>query len=72
MLSAKEVACKLGVSLSLVYQLCKDRQLKHFRLGAQGKRGSIRIEEAEVTRYLAERIQVELAPSVQFKHLSLR
>ena len=51
MLSPQQASEQLGVSLSLIYQLCKRGHMKHFRFGVPGKRGHIRIEESEVERY---------------------
>jgi excisionase family DNA binding protein len=73
MLTPYQVACRLCVSLSLVYQLCKEQQLKHYRFGAEGKRGRIRIEESEVERYLSEQLQVTSSPAITtFRHLRLQ
>ena len=72
LLCPREVANRLGVSLSLVYQLCKDRKLRHYRLGGQSRRGSIKIEESEVQRYLGECMRIETVPdTAQFKHIDL-
>ncbi len=73
MLSPREAAMRLGISLSLVYQLCKDGQLEHYRLGSRGKRGRIRIALSEVERFLAESVR-RLQPTLssQFKHLDIQ
>ena len=39
MLTLKQVAAPLGISASLVYSLCEDRILPHYRMGGKGKRG---------------------------------
>jgi excisionase family DNA binding protein len=73
MLTPRQAANRLGVSPSLVYQLCDERVLKHYRIGGKGKRGRIRIEEAEVERYrescLRDASQLVAVPPL--KHLSL-
>ena len=52
MLSAKEAASKAEVSVSLVYCWVKAGALTHSRMGKPGKRGTIRIEEAALERFL--------------------
>jgi excisionase family DNA binding protein len=49
--TVKEVAERLHVSLTVVYQLCASRQLPHLRLGP--KRGAIRIREQDLQTFLA-------------------
>ena len=72
MLTASEAASRLDVSISLIYQLCKDQILRHYRIGGRGKRGSIRIEEAEVERYLSDCLKQEKIPlTAPLKHISL-
>lgn len=52
-LSVQETAERLGVSPSLVYQWCQERTLPHLRLGKAGRRGKIRIDEADVEAFIA-------------------
>jgi excisionase family DNA binding protein len=51
-LTPKQVAVRIGVSASLVYEWCGDGLLKHYRFGGKGKRGCIRIEEADLQEFL--------------------
>jgi excisionase family DNA binding protein len=51
-LSVKQAAQRAGVSLALMYQWCSAGLLPHHRLGAPGKRGTIRISEADLAKYL--------------------
>lgn len=53
MLTPKQVADRVGVSDSLVYEWCGQNLLKHYRFGGKGKRGCIRIEEADLDAFLA-------------------
>jgi excisionase family DNA binding protein len=53
LLTVKEVANRLTVSVQLVYRLVSDRELEHIRVGI-GK-GKILVEEAEVERFLRDR-----------------
>jgi excisionase family DNA binding protein len=49
-LTVREVAERLRVSLTTVYQLCTSRQLPHVRVGP--KRGAIRIREKDLRDFL--------------------
>ena len=73
MISPREAATRLGVSISLVYQLCREMALKHYRIGGRGKRGRILIEESELDRYRAacERDSQLPSPLLPLKHISL-
>ena len=52
MLTPKTVAERLGISISLVYRLCNEGSLKHFRFGGAGKRGRVMIDEQDVAAYV--------------------
>jgi excisionase family DNA binding protein len=68
-LNVKEAAARIGCSASLVYQLCMERAIPHVRVGGQGKRGKVLIEEADLESYL-ESCRVE--PKVQgLRHISM-
>ncbi len=76
MLSVKQAAEKLGVSVSLTYSLITGRRIRHFRVG--NGRGRIRIPEEAIGEYLArvtfapEQEDPPLAPvRVKLKHLRL-
>jgi excisionase family DNA binding protein len=53
MLTVRQVAERLNVADSLVYGWCHSGQLAHLRLGSKGKRGCIRILEADLEAFLA-------------------
>jgi excisionase family DNA binding protein len=53
LLTVAEAAERTGVSESLVYAWCSGGQLPHFRLGNAGRRGAIRIAEADLDALLA-------------------
>ncbi len=53
MLDVKEVAERLNVSESLVYGWIADGRLAHVRLGGRGRRGTIRVSEADLDAFLA-------------------
>lgn len=55
MFTPKQAAEKIGVSISLVYQWCKEGSLEHLRLGGHGKRGKVMIEPASLDRFLEDR-----------------
>lgn len=76
MMSAKQVATRLGVSESLVYSWCASGSLPHFRMGESGRRGRILIEEADLAAFLAkrkdERGEADAAPlAMKLKHIKL-
>jgi excisionase family DNA binding protein len=48
MLTVKQAATRVGVSPSLIYAWCQEQRLAHYRLGREGKRGQIRINEADL------------------------
>lgn len=48
----KQAADRTGMSTSLLYQICAERRLPHFRLGRDGKRGKILIEESDLDAFL--------------------
>jgi excisionase family DNA binding protein len=52
--TVKQAAERAGVSESLVYEWCSEQRLPHYRLGGQGRRGKIVIDEADLTRFLDE------------------
>jgi excisionase family DNA binding protein len=53
MLTVKAAAARIGVSPSLVYELCRLGLIRHSRHGRPGKRGTIRLSEEAVEEYLA-------------------
>lgn len=53
MLTVKEAAIRAGVSPSLVYVWCHEQRLPHYRVGAEGKRGRIRIAPADLDVFMA-------------------
>lgn len=70
-MTVKEAARRVGVSESLVYEWVNSGLLAHFRFGRKGKRGSIRIEEADLSAFLASCRQ-EAKPEVPpLRHIHL-
>lgn len=51
-LTPAEAARAAKVSVSLIYQLCAERRLPHYRVGGTGRRGKIVIDEAELIEFL--------------------
>ena len=71
MMSPKQAAEKIGVSDSLVYEWCAAGLLPHYRLGRKGRRGCIRIDEAELDAFLARCRQEVRPPVPPLKHIQL-
>lgn len=72
MLTPKQVAERVGVSDSLVYEWCAQGLLKHYRFGGKGRRGCIRIEEADLDTFLAACIhEARPPPAPPLKHIHL-
>ena len=54
-LTVKQVAERLGISEALVYVWIEGGDLPCYRLGGKGKRGTIRVAEADLTAFLEAR-----------------
>ncbi|WP_425618094.1 helix-turn-helix domain-containing protein [Anatilimnocola sp. NA78] len=52
LLSAEQVARRLGLSRTAVYALCDAGELKHYRIGV-GKKKRFRVSEEQLADYLA-------------------
>jgi excisionase family DNA binding protein len=65
MLSPREAAQKIGVSVSLIYAWVEGKLLPHYRAGLKGRGGGkILIAEADLMAFL-ESLKVEAAPAVR-------
>ena len=53
MITVKTAAERMGISDSLVYELCACGSLRHVRIGRPGSRGCIRITDADIEAFLA-------------------
>ncbi len=53
MMTVKAAAERMGISDSLVYELCACGSLPHVRIGRPGSRGCIRITDADIAAFLA-------------------
>ncbi len=79
MLTVKAAAERMGISGSLVYELCACGLLSHVRIGRPGSRGCIRITDADINAFLASqkiewRAPARVPPSNQrkaFKHVTI-
>lgn len=50
-MTVKQAAARIGISASLVYELCRLGALRHSRHGRPGRRGTIRISEDALRDY---------------------
>ncbi len=71
LLTVKDVAERLNVSASCVYQLVESGRLPHHRIGLG--RGAIRFSEDDIAGFLHEcrQITVIRSPGRKLKHLKL-
>lgn len=68
-LTVKAAAARVGVSRSLLYELCRTGRLKHYRVGVRGK-GKILIDPKDLDGLLAEcRIEDPAPDEEPLKHL---
>jgi len=51
-LNVKQAAERAGVSESLLYQLCSEGRLPHYRLGGRGRRGKILISAEDLDAFM--------------------
>jgi excisionase family DNA binding protein len=51
-LNVKQAAERMGISDSLVYELCASGSLPHVRIGRPGSRGCIRLTEGDIQEFL--------------------
>jgi len=63
MMTVKVAAERMGISDSLVYELCACGSLPHVRIGRPGSRGCIRITDADINAFLASQKVGGSAPS---------
>lgn len=70
-LTPKEAADRLGVSVQLVYQLCHERRLVHYRIGGEGRRGRVLIDEADLDAFMQScKVEADNLPTdVDLPHL---
>ncbi len=73
MLTVRETAARLSLSVTKTYELLREGGLPHYRIG-----GAIRIAESDLTAFLAtcrregdEEIRRPLRPRLSLKHIKL-
>jgi excisionase family DNA binding protein len=72
LISVKAAAKKIGVSQALVYQLCAEGTLPHYRVGGKGKRGKIVIDPNELEAYFqARRVEQTVSSHPPLGHIIL-
>ena len=57
----KDAAKLAGVSASLLYQICHDRLIPHYRVGGKGRRGKILLRLADIETFM-QTCRVEVHP----------
>jgi excisionase family DNA binding protein len=68
-MTVREAALRIGVSASLVYELCWQGVLRHTRHGRPGKRGTIRISERAVAEYVVACERESTADLAPLRHI---
>lgn len=70
-MTVAEAARRLGISVSLTYELCRLGMIRHSRHGRPGRRGTIRISEEAAADYMraSERRASLPDDSTPLKHL---
>jgi excisionase family DNA binding protein len=73
LLKVQQVAERLGISASLVYQLCAEGLLTHLRLGGKDKRGRVMVEEADLMAFIQQcrREATASLPPLALKHIRM-
>ncbi len=71
-LTVKEAAERACVSAALVYQWCEEKRLPHYRMGQQGRRGKILIDESDLDAFLASlKVMPAASPPEGLRHIRL-
>jgi excisionase family DNA binding protein len=70
-LTPTAAAVRAGVSPKLIYRWCQERRLPHYRLGTQGHRGRILIEDSDLDTFLDScRVEAfDVADDEPLKHI---
>jgi excisionase family DNA binding protein len=74
-LTAREAAEYAGISPALVYKLCDERRLPHYRVGGCGRRGKILIDADDLDTFLAscrQEAREQAAQPPPLKHIKLQ
>ena len=53
-LTPKQASKLYPLSLSLLYQLCDERRIPHFRIGGKGRRGKLLLAPRDIERFIEE------------------
>jgi excisionase family DNA binding protein len=57
LLTPREASKKYPLSVSLLYQLCDERRIPHYRVGGRGKRGKILLAPHDIEKFIeAQRV----------------
>ena len=70
MLTPKAAAEKIGVSSSLIYQLCSEGVIPCFRIGGKNKRGKVMIDERDLEVFIEQCRSVPATPALSLKHIN--
>ena len=68
-MTVAEASRRIGISLSLTYELVRLGLIRHSRHGRPGKRGTIRVTDEAITEYLMRAEHAVIEPHHVFKHM---
>jgi excisionase family DNA binding protein len=69
-LTIKQAAHRFGLSASLLYLICQEKRLPHYRVGGKGKRGRVLIDVSDLEAFLmAQRVEPSIATQVGLKFI---
>lgn len=72
-LTIKRAAEVAQVSKALLYQLCHENRIPHYRVGGDGRRGRILIDENDLHAFMQScRVEVQATPPTKLTHITLQ
>jgi excisionase family DNA binding protein len=70
LLTPKQVAQLYPLSVSLLYQLCDEKRIPHYRIGGRGKKGKILLAAEDIEIFLeSQKVHVDEEDEGGLQHL---
>jgi excisionase family DNA binding protein len=70
-LTAAEAAEQTGMSVSSIYEACKNRRLAHYKMSGRGRRGKVLIRPADLQAFIESQRVEAGKPLPPLKHIVL-